>query len=1157
MPLYSDMYYSYLNNVPTSFSSSSPSSSSFSSSSSSYNSLSSYSPSYSSPYSPSVRNVAGVSRFMPKLTTISETPLSKHRLAALTRINASSNKTTTTSAISRRQSPKYVPPRPRRIDASDIDVSFTRFADRKLNESKSNLKVNEEITPSTSTTIFNEEQEDDENPQKNRSTIRRDRGLVRLRTIRVPQSTTSTTPITAKTVVDPKEQIVDIDPGYGSSERSSGSWRKKFELDFDYREKPLSPTTKTLGESFLEKYQIKEPPSKISTTPDVKIFLTLDDLPPERQESLRRKSNGKLPTFKEICSDISSDKLTDDLNAGELRRRASLIIEEEINKIRKSESGTIHCLLETSVNVESEDEQKQEDENITKKGKKIRQKLTAKTSIENPMLQPQIKAIIANVEIEETAFNSKKELLEDKNTTFKVPLKKKKKTLNTCDSEAVSSSSSSCVVVEEKNKKIAETNADDGSASSESLMNITDLNTKLLIDKSAMTAPSSTTNTVPGEQVVIKKNCNSVKLKSSLNSAVPASITTKTSRESKKMIPIRKDVSADDFWGMIGARETAVFTKRKKRVIEDQQLIILENAWIDENNVNEIEHERNAKLTKILENKAKGENSNKLNVDQQKINVKKDATKELSEKEDVSVVDDTQKISNATSSVKIPQKIKSELLKIKIDDKKIENVDMKNEDTVKKLSVNKKHFKIEEKTVPKPKSETVEYNEAVKKKEDASAPKNILKHGNIKKEKESILNKIVSLEKNQNDNKNFTNAPEVKNFLSTPLKAKKIDSEKKLENDKIDLEVKKALETSPIKKIDSKNIVIRKVDDNPRIAIKTEEFKSSLPKPLQQKPVAKILYGKATAKAPIEKQPIKVNDQVIENSLKIEKEMKETSQLLNESKSKPFGTLSKFPTLNNLNSISMNDAVVIEDNREITTIANKSNESEELIDSNAEQISIAIESSEATSNNQKQVYSEKDKDNKLKQEESASESETEESSYEESSKEESEEEEEEMGKKEFDPQKKVKIDFTKMQKLFKSDEKSNIKLVARPRPLWKIKRNRHAKFSDSETESTDNEVEEIMGGSTTGGSQSSTNSDKVVNKKSTAISNKKSNDSPNENIVALMQMLNVGENENEEDEAKKKSRFSTSSQDSGYSGMNGATAARSPRKALGEFFCFS
>lgn len=1228
MPLYSDMYYNYLNNVPTSTSYSQPSSSS-------PYSLSTYTTTgYSSPYTPSVRSGTGVSRYMPKLTTISETPLSKHRLAALTRINAIANKTNHSIVHHHHhQSPKYVPPRPRRIDASDIDVSFTRFANRKLNESHEITQIKEENV------TVKENSEDDEFPPKNRSTIKRDRGLVRLRTIRAPAE------VEKKNVEKVKESAIDFDPGYGSSERSSGSWRKKFELDFDFREKPLSPTAKTLGESFIEKYQIKEP----EKSPDVKLLLSLDDLPPEREELLRRTSNGKLPTFKEICSDISSDKLTDDLNAGDLRRRASLIIEEEMNKIMKSESGTFHCILEQ---ITSDDEKRK-----SRKGKKIRQKLTAKISVDNPEPPLQIKAVIANVEIEETAFKAadkapEKQLIntepEDINTTFKVPLKKKKKLV--ADAEATKNTCNSAVSSTPSEMKIAETKACTAS-SSESLINMkpkhtTDLNTKLLIDKSATTAPGES------QQVVKKTQKNLVKMKASIKSEVPSN----TSRESRNMIPLQKDLSVDDFWGMIGSRETTAFLKRKQRVNEDQMLKITENSWIDDTIDMPIEEdERNKKLTKILESKVKNAGdeiahvqANNLNVDRKldvndekqlndskivneaackepilrfpkKVEVKvMDKPKTAPWKKEIAVKKEpeapyhakqvtqpTNKIQNATMKEEIEGNAKKLDAKPEAVVKKVEikgTIGIKSSDRKDEKSVQAKVIevrKIEEIKVPEIKPVDKKFTPSI----EAKKTEKLLD----KKEEKSVIevkkkDEIAVPEANKHEILPKINSMDKKIELKKPIEAKKTEEKSLTEVKKKDecksvnkIEEIKVLGNTKkdvlpeIKSIDKK--IASSIDDvkkTEKLVDKREEIKPSEAK-LEQKPVAKRLLGKATAKAPIEKkieispneitnnnvlplkkdekvsvndettaekmasnQSLKVNDQVKENSLndaclnekekKETEEMKETSELLNESanRKKPLGTLSKFPTLNNLNSIAMNNTQVTEDNREKTTTKKsiKSIESEKLI----EQISVAIESSEATPKQEK---------NK-KQEESASESDSEESSYEESS----EEEFDEMGKKDFNPQRKVKIkvDFTKMQKFFTNDAKSNIKLVARPRPLWKIKRNRHAKFSDSDSESSDGENEEAAGGgSTTGGSQSSTNSDKVIKKP--IGGGKKASDLQNENIVALMQLLNVNENnnhENEDDEVKKKSRFSTSSQDSGYSAMSGPTAARSPRKALGE-----
>lgn len=1103
MPLYSDMYHSYLGNLPSFSTYNSQLSTSQSTSQPSY-SLSSF----TSPYIPSVR-VVGVSRFLPKLTTISETPLSKHRLAAFTRIHP-----TKPSTITRRQSPKYVPPRPRRMDTSDIDVSSSRFAHKKFEEPLTQIKQ----------IAIKDDSNDEENPLKIRSTIRRDRGLVRLRTIRMPANEEKRQETPPKDNIQ-KTSNVEVDHGYGSSERSSGSWRKKLEMDLAFANKPLSPTAKTLGESFIEKYHIKDEREK---SPEVKVFFTLDDVPLENRDFIRRQSSGLLPTFKDICSDISSDKLTDDLNAGELRRRASLIIEEEMNKLMNSDSGPMTCVVESQIM----DDEKANEEKQNRKVKKIRQKVTANTSADNPA-EIQLKNSIEEVKIKEISTSDQKVLTldtpVDKNTAFKVPLNKKKKLTdaegikNTCDTTM---SSTLLTTVSADEKKTAKTivNAPPESLINNETKHTADPNKKLLIEKNATTAPNEHIKT---QKKILKTN-SLMKLEVS-------------QPEVPKMNPLRKDPSADDFWGMIGSRETTIFATRKQRVIEDQQQKIYEVAWTKECEEDEkkILEEKTEKLAQILE--TKGEKKSVKKLTELKIENKcfgnKNVIHEGSKKEPTS---------------KVPMKtLTKDIQKAKVNPAKLLN----------------------KKEVTQLKEPIVELltNEAVEKKE--SVEKLLLKSTNqIKQIHSGDLSKNELIEKKEEKIKLVEEKINVAEIEPTT----KVNKTLPLSN------LSEALtQKADIKPADQKSEKISHVTQI--VEIKSHE------KTIEQKPATKRLFGKAAAaKAPIEKisssvqskntdfgcnvnankiiltlHETKVNDQDNANSLNtsevIEREAEikeikvtETSKVINET-TQSLGTLVKFPTLNNLNSISMNDEnaspTTTDDNRElssdtITVAADRLNENEKLVESKAEQISIVKELSETTSTNNYQ--------NKA-QEKLEIESESEHSSYEESS----EEEEEDMGKKDFDPQKKVKIDFTKMQKFFKTDEKSNIKLVARPRPLWKIKRNRHAKFSSS-SESSDEEVEEIVGGgsndSVTSGSQSSASSDKIPKKNTNILLKarvKSRSDAQNENIVALMQLLNVNENDND-DEVKKKSRFSTSSQDSGYSGMSGATAARSPRKALGE-----
>lgn len=1385
MPLYSDMYYNYLNSVPpsvTSSYSSTPSvssnyssystpSSSYSLSSPSYSSPSYSSPSYSSlPYSPTIRS--GVSRFMPKLTTISEAPLSKHRIAALSRMAASHNVTS-----------KYIPPRPRRMDTSDIDVSASRFENRRISEVKHvDIPIIEE-QPKV------EKDENKEDCPIARTTIRRDRGLVRLRTVRI---TPDTKPI--EPPIKPKLEQSDIDPGYGSSERSSGSWRKKFESELDFHEKPLSPTSKSLGESFIEKYTIKETP-----VPEAKVLLTIDDVPYEQRDFIRRKSAAKLPTFKEICSDISSDKLSDDLNAGDLRRRASLIIEEEMHNLTNKDS----TILELQKTIEDDNPNKNksdgdgDDENETEPKHKNR-KIKKKQKTSSKTLLSEIAEKID--ETKETVLDMKSpNETEIELCTFKVPLRKKKKVTDaktpTCDLNSTDMSTASHTQTptelmtlneNENERKIAETHATE-QKQAESLINIkskqqqqqhsSDLDTKLLIAKNANDAHSS-----PGEEQVKKNQKSSVNLKTSMKSDV---------KVPGKMYPLKREPSADDFWGMIGSRETTMFAKRKQQVIEEQQQKIIEIAWTPEceeedDEISSPEKVNNLKLdqksresnrlkdassssqplllkesvdTKIYEkigsvgakkisaivNENEGkEKGSKFSVEtDKKVEVLKKSVEPQKKLEaetklfgnaskSVAIKPVEKVFGEKSSNVKIEKDVKDikdkGSMDLKCGNKSVEYSDSlkKSEALLKKPEVSSKSDPVAEKqSQSSNKLESNDIKEAPTKKFDSKLNKKsevtdklinseeseksevsgkkvnemeleakmseVLNKTDIKGKKIEVTeNKLKSKEIEQakasfgptesskdklietaakkpveplklDEKSKITSKvePKVLEAKKSPPKAiqinKKADLPEAVETQKIEKKLKQK-ETVVSKPLESKKSPSKKLGDDKTESKKAEEKKTEAiksspktfgkaaetpkvpeppkvtetqnipeptkildsPKPIEiPKPaVTKKLYGKAAMTATDKKTEIKPlgNKDTSDNKLLASKDgvksaaadtsipivdkklspKKDTKSLINQSTSvndqetkckasinddgiesnkkkpieevlnenqtielnsttsnnnkisptslskKSFGTLSKFPTLNNLNSIAMNDAV--EDNK-TTNDNNQSIASEQLNDSEQEKISIALEPSQVTASEQQKQTKEPEE----------SESEEEESSYEE----ESSEEEEDMGKKDFDPQKKVKIDFTSMQKFFKTDEKSNIKLVARPRPLWKIKRNRHAKFSSSESESDDEEVEEICGGdSATGGSQSSTNSEKVV--KQVRKNKSSGNEISTENIVALMENLNLNEenedNDNASDDAgkKKQTRFSTSSHDSGYSSI-GATAARSPRKALGEW----
>lgn len=1201
MPLYSDLYHSYIGSSPSSYTSS-PSMYSLPSYSSNY------SPSYTPSYTPSPRIALSSSRYLPKLTTISESPLSKHRLAALTRISSPK------SIIASRSSPKYVPPRPRRIDTHDIDVSAQRYANRRISELKEKELPVEPIQE-----VLKADSVDDV-PGKGRSTIRRDRALIRLRTVRL-RSKSRSPPPEEETVVEPEvnilenkieEKVADIDPGYGSSERSSGSsWRNNFEGELDlYDRKVTSPTAKTPGESFFEKYHIKE---NENVNMD---YLTLDDVPVERRDSVRRRIG--IPSFKEICSDISSDKLTDDLNAGDLRRRASLIIEEEINKIRQSKSGTLFCTL---VPQTPETDDIDADKRKSRKVKKVRQKITAKTSIENP--EPQIKAVIANVEIEETAFNVAPidESRDDvSNRTFKLPLKKKKKLTDvveakiTCD--PIVSSKESAVV----ETTIAEikTNEKDDRKTHEVAVNIkcenSDLDSKLLLDKDEV-------NESPGELKKIKK---SVKSKASMKAEAPPT----------EANPLRRDLSADDFWGMLGSRETAVFTRRKQFVVDEQNKKIESWKEFEEGNepagrqsvlknkrisidkpktsagktsfkITSLDLNSQVQHAKNIDNKSESLQAIATEADKEKISLNKSNSSgqtnvaledaltenktdvapakvtepkvELISEENVTKANkfdaaQADKVSDAKASTSENKKINEVNISSKQIEKRDENV-LKLQPVPKPSKLTLDH-KAEKSELEKPTTPKTPPWKVQKKPEESlpTTPKTPpWKLGNKTKQEESKVEepkkieevrKIPEIEKVEETKKIDLG---VKNIEPIAADAVKLQSSKSTDKTGTTEEVLLPKKKSTKSRETGTKLLVEtpspeaKQTPSPK-SLKTTKLplvEKSMPAVDSKKELSSeiepeikpVISKKISAPVVVEK----VNDQsnVISNKKKSVKTCEgqkletEETKLLNETKNtqasllntdepklvnsslKSLGTLSKFPTLNNLNDIV---SKAITDKQPI----DQSNNEFKTIESESE-LSKVIGPVESVNAIDPQVL------------EKIEESESEESSYEET-----EESSDEMEKKNFDPQRKVKIDITQMRKCYGKDETSKITLVARPRPLWKIKRNRHAVFSESESDSSAEEATErrSTAGDSAASSHSSTQSDKP--KKKTVGKDEISSD----NITALMPALSVQDKANGDDgvdsESKKKNRMSSGSSDSGFCGI-GATAAKSPRKAMGEF----
>jgi hypothetical protein len=473
MPLYADMYHSYLGPPP---SSSIPSSLYYSSSH--YNPLQ-YSPhipstsSYSRPLPSSLTNTrpSYASRYTPKLMTITETPKHANRISALSRLNS--------PILMRTASPKYIPQRPKRICTTEIDVSSSKYNRSQITKPKqescttssieSSDKNNEDIVTKSVTG------KDKDTPViECRSTIKRDRPMVRLSTVcrrsRL-DSEKETSAANKETSDDKKPDQESLQPTeLEISPRTS--WRQSFGDDLLVTPKKNSPK-KSPGEILLEKHIINLEPSAQIQKPfqskEEQMFKYEKAM--NKRSSIRKLGQTKIPSFHEICQDISSDKI-DDLNAGELRRRASSIIEEElhlVNNIVKSQSGTLYCMLEREIEV-SEDDEENENNDVTsrlsrrkiKRIKKVKHKITAKVDVDNQLI---VNPIIDELKVEEKSdtqnalkkINAVIESVEENMTKSKIlkpigksktkpcdalPLVEKTKTMQT-SSEALSSDQNS------------------------------------------------------------------------------------------------------------------------------------------------------------------------------------------------------------------------------------------------------------------------------------------------------------------------------------------------------------------------------------------------------------------------------------------------------------------------------------------------------------------------------------------------------------------------------------------------------------------------------------------------------------------------------------------------------------------------------------------
>ncbi|XP_059616702.1 uncharacterized protein LOC132261755 isoform X2 [Phlebotomus argentipes] len=376
------------------------------------------------------RTTYSSSRYTPILSTISEAPYASSRrptgLSSLTRINS--------PKLSMHISPKYTAPRPIPINTADIDVSASRYNRNSIKKNiiygsdsaSSAAKDRAEAAQNTDQSPFMPRCDQDDNSEIKKP-IKRDRTVVRISTMRAKSGRKS--PKIAKEETQ-KPRLAEVPPATPTDPPIKKTWRDNFGDELS--PKPKEPPKKSPGERLLERHLIKherqdKSPPRLPAA-QAADFFTFDCIPQGARLEERR------PSFHDICQDISSDKLesVDDLNAGELRRKASLIREQEeviaVNKVTKSASGTLHCILERHLDDNHESKHK---------NKKIKHKITCSVGVDEPKLTDSVKPRIVQAEEEaqevenSTPIKVKKKLtavvehIEDH--VVKLPKKKTKK----------------------------------------------------------------------------------------------------------------------------------------------------------------------------------------------------------------------------------------------------------------------------------------------------------------------------------------------------------------------------------------------------------------------------------------------------------------------------------------------------------------------------------------------------------------------------------------------------------------------------------------------------------------------------------------------------------------------------------------------------------
>ncbi|XP_055319826.1 serine/threonine-protein kinase pakA-like [Sitodiplosis mosellana] len=551
MPLYSELSYYIPNNAVYS-SNRTPIHSTSMSPYSPYSRLNPYTP---PPPRPAIYSKDG--QFKPMLTSISESPIPSsirsNGLTSLTRIN--SGKT-----YNFLRSPgTYVSPRPIHIDTADIDVSaskFHRHRNARIRSTSPEAAKKENGKDGTAAVVDETDNSafmprvDQNDPINARATIKRDRNIVRLSTMRQRSQSHSnrnsrdsikneknnkrSTPSTYENSNSFKKSVSQESDEFQAENDTKSpvkrSWRDKF--GDSLQTNTTKVVRKTPGELILERHIIRDKNNtlKVPVDPTQSTIVRIPDnvtqqeityLEPLIRKSIRRQSLITCPSFKDICKEISESeiKVEDDLNAGDLRRRASLILEQEaqiLAQITQMRRPSADVTVDETIGEDSAAEEAEQ-------GKADAEKLREKNS------SAEKKELAATVE-----------KVEEKPT----------ETPNTVEN---------VIVIKKKTKK-------KGGKLKHKITVTVEVENPKEPPLSIQTPPASGTKISPTWRAVVEEIEEDVTLnlptKRTGQKDDDDTAATATATAAKSSKPVNASENDDDFWHLIGRRESIYFKKK-------------------------------------------------------------------------------------------------------------------------------------------------------------------------------------------------------------------------------------------------------------------------------------------------------------------------------------------------------------------------------------------------------------------------------------------------------------------------------------------------------------------------------------------------------------------------------------------------------------------